>query len=58
MEETVVTSGGQPTRPFYLLTSTKIGLPVFGTSQNELVNKVQYCMHSKGILHVDDMRDL
>lgn len=58
MEETVVTSGGQPTRPFYLLTSTKIGLPVFGTSQNELVNKVHVLYAFKGYTHVDDMRDI
>ena len=40
LEKTLVASGGQPTKPLYLLTNKAIGVPVFDTTQNQLVNKV------------------
>lgn len=39
-EKTCVASGGQSTKPLYLLTNNAVGVPVFDTTQNELVNKV------------------
>ncbi|XP_028406945.1 spatacsin-like [Dendronephthya gigantea] len=40
LERTLVASGGQTTKPLYLLTNKAIGVPVFDTTQNQLVNKL------------------
>ena len=45
LEKTFVTSGGQSTKPLFLLTNDALGVPVFDNTQNELVNKVRLQVH-------------
>ncbi|CAB4021386.1 spatacsin-like isoform X2, partial [Paramuricea clavata] len=40
LEKTFVASGGHSTKPLYLLTNNAIAVPIFDTTQNELVNKI------------------